>query len=344
MDMTINRLPARTWEHLGMNESVIRDIKAERRCEPQLEGANGAVPGTDGFVDWDSIETGLGADMGKLTDAVKLDYFRSPAGEESNQPVTYRLHYRESGAYANCVRISAEPGSSADYIFVTEQEPGAAGLSALQIKAEVAADAHLRLYLVESLEHSFDALHDIGIRLAENAGAEVVQVILVGGRVYTGGHFDLTGQHSDITARIGYLGTQGSHLDMNYVARHRGLGTTSRMESSGVLRDNAFKLFRGTIDFLQGSSGAKGDETEDVLLIGDDVVNQTIPLILCAEEDVEGNHGATIGQLDEAELFYLASRGIGAEEAERLIARARLEAVITRIPSEQVRREALERL
>ena len=39
-------------------------------------------------------------------------------------------------------------------------------------------------------------------------------------------------------------------------------------------------------------------------------MNQTIPLILCEEEDVEGNHGATIGKLDEELLFYLESRGI----------------------------------
>ena len=40
-----------------------------------------------------------------------------------------------------------------------------------------------------------------------------------------------------------------------------------------------------------------------MLLVGDNMVNQTIPLILCAEEDVEGNHGASIGKLDENVLF-----------------------------------------
>ena len=49
-------------------------------------------------------------------------------------------------------------------------------------------------------------------------------------------------------------------------------------------------VFRGTIDFKFGAAGAEGEEKEDVLLLGDDVINQTIPLILCAEEDVQGNH------------------------------------------------------
>lgn len=47
-----------------------------------------------------------------------------------------------------------------------------------------------------------------------------------------------------------------------------------------------------------------------MLLVVDNMVNQTIPLILCAEEDVEGNHGASIGKPDENMLFYAATRGI----------------------------------
>lgn len=299
MEMTINRLPARTWEHLGMNEAKIEAIAPDRECEPEIR--------------------------------------------QTEQGTVYRLHYLENGSYENQVQITAEPGSSVSYIIVTDQEPGMSGFSSLRIRAEIGEGASLRLYLVHLLEQSFTALTETKLSLAEQAGAEVVQVIL-GGRVYAGGYFDLLGAGSSVTARIGYLGTRDSHLDMNYVARHYGKNTTSRMESTGVLRDNAFKLLRGTIDFLRGSRGAVGDETEDVLLIGEDVVNQSIPLILCAEEDVEGNHGASIGQPDEGELFYLASRGIGAKEAERLIARARLESVISRIPSQQIREEALARL
>ena len=59
------------------------------------------------------------------------------------------------------------------------------------------------------------------------------------------------------------------------------------MNADGVLQDRSAKLFRGTIDFQKGAAGSKGDEKEDVLLLGEDVVNRTIPLILCAEEDVE---------------------------------------------------------
>ncbi len=59
------------------------------------------------------------------------------------------------------------------------------------------------------------------------------------------------------------------------------------------------------------------------LLLGDDIVNQTIPLItVCGKKMSEGNHGASMGDLDDATLFYLCSRGLSREEAERMVARA----------------------
>ncbi len=61
------------------------------------------------------------------------------------------------------------------------------------------------------------------------------------------------------------------------------------------------------------------------MLLGDDVVNKTIPLILCSEEDVKGSHGASIGELPQDILFYFASRGIEKETAEKIISRAKLE-------------------
>ena len=68
-----------------------------------------------------------------------------------------------------------------------------------------------------------------------------------------------------------------------------------------------------------------GNEKETVLMLGENVVNKTVPLILCAEENVVGNHGATIGELDDETLFYFESRGISREAAEKLLARASIE-------------------
>ena len=114
--------------------------------------------------------------------------------------------------------------------------------------------------------------------------------------------------------------------------------------AGGALRDAAEKTFRGTIDFKRGASGAVGSELETVLMLGEDAVNKTVPVILCAEEDVVGEHGASIGALDEETLFYFESRGIGRAQAEELLARAAIERLARRAGDEEMAQTILDAL
>ena len=95
------------------------------------------------------------------------------------------------------------------------------------------------------------------------------------------------------------------------------------MHTAGVLTGNADKILRGTIDFRRGAKRGVGHESEDVLLFSPHARNRTAPLILCGEEEVEGQHAASIGRLDEAKLYYLRSRGLSEAQARRLMVDAR---------------------
>jgi len=125
---------------------------------------------------------------------------------------------------------------------------------------------------------------------------------------------------------------------------HWGQKTTSEINAAGALKDDAQKIFRGTIDFKKGSAGSVGSEQETVLMLGDGVVNKTVPLILCAEENVVGNHGATIGELDEDTLFYFESRGISRAQAENILARASIERFARTVDDEVLRAQILQTL
>ena len=101
----------------------------------------------------------------------------------------------------------------------------------------------------------------------------------------------------------------------------------------------------GKVDFLVSLAGMviSGKETLmrqnrlslSVAGLGDDVVNKTIPIILCAEENVVGNHGATIGDLDADTLFYFESRGIDRQEAQNIMLRANIEHVASLVNDEE---------
>ena len=124
-------------------------------------------------------------------------------------------------------------------------------------------------------------------------------------------------------------------LDLNYVTAQRGKKTVSNFNFKGVLQDRARKTLRDTIDFRNGSAGSVGDEQEDVLLLAPPVVNKSVPVILCEEEDVDGRHGASIGRLSEDMLYYLETRGLSEKVATVMMVRGRLHSIEREIPDDE---------
>ena len=133
----------------------------------------------------------------------------------------------------------------------------------------------------------------------------------------------------------GYIACEDARIQVD--VRHRGKKTTCNLDANGVLADRSRKVLRGTIDLVHGCKGAEGTERETVLLADEKVVNKTIPTILCDEDDVAGNHGATIGHVRPEQMNYLMTRGISQEAAERLFANATLEEAAINAPDAQVR-------
>ena len=109
------------------------------------------------------------------------------------------------------------------------------------------------------------------------------------------------------------------------------------MSVNGSLKDNAVKVYRGTIDLKKGCSGAKGNEMEESLVLSPATVNKSLPVILCDEDDVEGEHGSTIGRLSSDILFYMQTRGISEEQAQKIMSRAKIQAAADTIPDEEIK-------
>ena len=208
----------------------------------------------------------------------------------------------------------------------------------------VEKDAKVRLVQIQNAAQDSLLRLETSGECAENGQVELIQVLLGRGDVYSDGQFELNGNGAGFTAGIGYLGQKQQTVDMNLVVNHWGQKTTSEINAAGALKDDAQKIFRGTIDFKKGSAGSVGSEQETVLMLGDGVVNKTVPLILCAEENVVGNHGATIGELDEDTLFYFESRGISAAEVENIMARAAIERLARTIEDEAAQAAILSEL
>ena len=375
----VNMLPTRTWNRLKVNESYVKtpEIKSFCRCEMNDAARNIACSaGGHRPEEYDDIESGMGsavAELGRSADAAFAGKNRTDArnctqtdtilistedGKRYVDPMVMTYKYEpQKGSSFNRIIIDAAPGSSLTAVIVLEsskdvlvqqaalQRNGAdtnEDTAVLRVLVNAQQNSDVRIYMVQMLGSKTVSLADVGIQEADNDRVEFVRAELGGSRSYTGVLADLRGDGSYFEADTSYNAASGRIVDMDYTARHEGRNTQSLMNAAGVIGNSSEKIFRGTIDFLRGCAGAKGDEKEDVLLLGDDLVNKTVPLILCKEEDVEGNHGASIGELADDVLFYMGTRGISREQAEKLVAKAKLLAVISKIPSDEVRKSAAE--
>jgi len=225
-----------------------------------------------------------------------------------------------------------ESGDAADNNEINKSE------AAVETRYDIAAGGHLTLIQIQHLQKGMRFYNNIGGNQEAEGGFTLIQLVVGGDESYYGCFAGLQGHKSTFENRIAYLLSGTDKLDMNYDIDHTGTKTVSDVLVSGVMRDASKKLFRGTIDFHRGCAGAKGSELEDVLLMDEAVRNQTIPVILCDEEDVEGSHGASIGKLDEKMMFYMKSRGIPEEGIYEMMAKAKIDSIVNEIPLESVRR------
>ena len=200
-----------------------------------------------------------------------------------------------------------------------------------------AEQARVNVTCVQTLDDSWVALDASGFFLDEGARVHVQHTVLGAGKSVTGLAGELWGDTSKISVDTDYLAAREQSRDFNYSIRQLGRKTESNMDANGVLTGASKKVLRGTIDLVHGCRGSEGTERESVLLANKGVDNKTVPVILCDEDDVAGNHGATIGHVRDEQLFYMACRGISAEEAEQLFITAKLENAAITAPDERIR-------
>ncbi len=148
---------------------------------------------------------------------------------------------------------------------------------------------------------------------------------------------DLVGQGA--TGRMsGFYFTDGDqHLDHDTQQNHLAPNTTSDLLFKGALRDKSHSVWQGMIYVAPGAQKTDGYQANRNLVLSPQARADSIPGLEILADDVRCTHGATVGKIDQEQVFYLLSRGIPYREAERLIVEGFFEPIMQRIPFEGVR-------
>ncbi|WP_289138191.1 Fe-S cluster assembly protein SufD [uncultured Brevibacillus sp.] len=142
------------------------------------------------------------------------------------------------------------------------------------------------------------------------------------------------------------VGTGSQRQNLTSQVQHIGTHSESDMVSKAVMTGEAVSILNGITKIEKGAEKANGVQAENILMLSDKSRGDANPILLIDEDDVKAGHAASVGRFSEESIYYLMSRGITRQGAERLIILGFLDPVVAEIPVEEVKnklRQALER-
>lgn len=174
-------------------------------------------------------------------------------------------------------------------------------------------------------------------------GAKVNSTIIdFGGKNSISNYYsNVLGKSANNNLNTIYLGRENQVFDLNYIGELRGEKSNVNFEVQGALKDSSKKHFKGTIDFKRGSKKSVGNENEACMLLSDKARSLALPMLLCSEEDVQGNHSTSSGKIGDKELFYIMSRGFDEKAAMKLMVRAKFNKILESIKYDGLKNEIL---
>jgi len=147
----------------------------------------------------------------------------------------------------------------------------------------------------------------------------------------------LLGPGSDSQMLALWFGDGAQHFDHQTLQHHAAPSAGSDLLFKGALTDDASSVFRGVIRVDVGAQLTDAYQTNRNLLLSEGASATALPNLEIKADDVRCSHGATIGQVDDEQIFYLLSRGLTRQQAERLLVFGFFEEVLGRLPMEGVR-------
>lgn len=283
---------------------------------------------------FDSGRTGLTALNAAFANVVTITI---PKETSVSEPIEFRFS-GETGTIA-CphvvVRIGA--GAKATIIETYESQDDSVTNSAVQIFAE--ENASLTHYRVQKESNAAVHIGTTEITLAAGSRYDSTNINL-GARISRHDvHLKFTAEGAEAFVDGLYVLQGDQHHDTHSSIDHAVPNCVSHQSYKGVLNDKSRGVFNGKVFVRENASGTDAQQSNKNLLLSNDARVDTKPQLEIFNDDVKCAHGATVGQLEDEELFYLLSRGLNENLARNLLTYGFAEEIVNKIDVESVKSE-----
>jgi Fe-S cluster assembly protein SufD len=232
------------------------------------------------------------------------------------------------------ISVNLGDHAEAKVLVVYRSAEGKRLLMVPEVDLRVGDGANLRFLAVQGLDHAASAVVHQRMRLGRDSTGRVGEVGLGGnlGRLDLGVRLEGDGSSSNVVGL--YFGEGSQTLDYRMVITHVGRSTSSDVFLKGAVEDDAQSVFTGLLRIEKDAVKTSTFETNRNLVLSDNAKAHSVPNLEILCDDVICGHGSSVGPLEDEPLYYLQSRGLSKERAERLLIKGFFREVIDRLPIE----------
>ena len=316
----LNDTPVRTCKNYNINNIEFDEKipsnprKFENVKISQMTGKDEVI--TD--FEFDSFDIKYGSGLVNQIKNSSNQNIRINVNSKTDKDIKIEFDFDEKNLelIENIEILAKKDTTSNIYIIYRQRTPGKAFHNGL-IRTLAEENSRVTITILNLMNGESSNILSLDGKLKEGSNLKY-NIIDFGGKTsITNLYTNLFGNESSNLINCIYLGSNDEKIDMNYIAECFGEKTNINIDVQGALKDNSKKNFKGTIDFKKGSKRAYGNEAENCMLLSNKAKSISLPMLLCSEEDVEGNHSSSSGKVNDKELFYIMARGFDRKSAEK---------------------------
>lgn len=346
--LRLNETPVRTSRNFNINNIQIENINTPDQLK-EFKNVTISNQSTEAILDSNLGKVDLKYGLGEFfTEQVNLNSnYKANIIVDSDINKEIELDFKFDNDNLNLVEniaITANENAKSTVILKYSAEADISAYHNGVVKAIAKNNAELNIIIVNLMNDISNNFLSIENDLGNNSKINYYIIDFGGKNSITNYFSNIVGKNADNQLNTIYLGKNDQLFDLNYIAELYGEKSNVNIEVQGALRDSARKHFKGTIDFKKGCKKATGNENENCMLLSEKAKSIALPMLLCSEEDVEGNHSSSAGKIGEKELFYIMSRGFELKEAMKLMVRAKFNNILSSIKNEELKNLILEEI
>lgn len=344
-ELVLNNTPIRTSRNFNINNIKLKDVNIPENITEFKNvkiSCNSSKIIIDKNVSDINLEYGMSEELINQTKNNSNSKIKIEISSLIEKEVVIEYDFDDkSDKLVSNIEIIANENTRSTVIFKFNSKENIKGYNNSVIRVFAKNNSNIKVLIINNLNTNIDNYITIENRVCDNAKLDYIIIDFGGKNSITNLYSNLIGKNADNSINTIYFGSENQTFDLNYIAHLKGEKSNVNIEVQGALKDNAKKNFKGTIDFKKGAKKASGNENEACMLLSNTAKSKSLPMLLCSEEDVEGNHSSSAGKIGEKELFYIMSRGFELKEALKLMVRAKFNKIIENIKNEELREEIL---